>query len=64
MSQENVQATMEIPNNHQGILRPPKKNSVELLADRLDTITPIRIITIKKAPMMIQSMAAKFMTFS
>ena len=30
VSAENVVATMEIPSSHQGMLRPERKNSVEL----------------------------------
>ena len=42
VSAENVVATIEIPNNHQGIFLPDKKNSVIFLPDFLETITPIR----------------------
>ena len=42
VSAENVVATIEIPNNHQGIFLPDKKNSVIFLPDFLETITPTR----------------------
>ena len=42
MSAEKVVATIEIPNNHQGIFLPDKKNSVTFLPDFLETIIPIR----------------------
>ena len=37
----NVVATMEIPNSHQGIFRPDKKNSFELEPAFLDTRRPM-----------------------
>ena len=42
VSAEKVVATIEIPNNHQGIFLPDKKNSVIFLPDFLETIIPIK----------------------
>ncbi|GAA0722716.1 hypothetical protein GCM10009430_25390 [Aquimarina litoralis] len=55
VSAENVVATIEIPNNHQGILRPDKKNSLALLPDFFETTIPMIAKTIKKEIMIIQS---------
>ena len=43
VSVENVVATIETPNNHQGILLPDKKYSLEFLPDDFDT-TPMVVV--------------------
>jgi hypothetical protein len=43
---------MEVPSNHHGIPRPPRKKSAELFPADLEATTPIPI-TITKNPMMI-----------
>jgi hypothetical protein len=61
VSAENVQATIETPNNHQGMDLPPKKNSSVLFPAVLDAIHPIPRTTAKNRPMMMMSMVAKIM---
>jgi len=46
---ENVVATIETPSSHQGILRPDRKNSEELLPAFLEAMTPTTSETAKKA---------------
>ena len=41
VSVEKVVATIDKPNNHQGMVRPDRKNSEEFLPDFLDTYIPI-----------------------
>jgi hypothetical protein len=55
VSAENVQATIEIPNSHQGIPRPPRKNSEELLPAVFEATQPIDSTITKNIPTIIQS---------
>jgi len=48
VSVEKVVATIEIPRSHQGIVRPDKKYSEELLPDFLATTSPIIMVIAKK----------------
>ena len=43
MSVEKVVATIDVPNSHQGIDRPDKKNSADVVEERLEThkLTPM-----------------------
>jgi hypothetical protein len=50
---EKVVATIEIPNNHHGILRPERKYSEELEDDFLETKNPIIKVIEKKLAMML-----------
>jgi hypothetical protein len=47
VSGENVAATIEIPNNHQGIFFPEKKYSAELFPDCFETYIPINRVIAK-----------------
>jgi hypothetical protein len=60
VSVEKVVATIESPNNHQGIFLPDKKNWDELSPDFLDTIRPMSKVNSKKEMMIIQSRFAIF----
>jgi hypothetical protein len=48
VSVENVVATIERPNNHQGIVRPERKNSEESFPELFDTYTPMPKTSEKK----------------
>jgi len=62
VSAEKVVATMDMPNSHQGMLRPDRKYSEELLPARFETSNPIRRERRKKAMMMPQSSVEILMT--
>ena len=55
VSVEKVVATMDTPNNHQGILRPERKNSLLEDPALLETQNPINSEIEKKVMMMAQS---------
>jgi hypothetical protein len=55
VSAENVQATMDIPNNHQGIPRPPKKNSEVSFPAVREAIHPMDRTIIKNTKTIDQS---------
>ena len=55
VSAEKVVATIEIPNNHQGIFRPDKKKSLTLCPAERAAHIPIARETMKKAAIMAQS---------
>ena len=55
VSAEKVVATIEIPNNHQGIFLPERKNSFVFFPERLATTRPIIRKTVKKLPIKTQS---------
>jgi hypothetical protein len=55
VSAEKVVATIDIPNSHQGMVRPDKKNSEVFLPARLETIIPIANDITKKAIIIAQS---------
>jgi hypothetical protein len=55
VSVENVVATMDVPSNHQGMLRPDRKNELLLAPARRLTRIPIEIETVSTAATMIQS---------
>ena len=59
---EKVVATMETPKSHHGMLRPPRKNSEELFPADFDAQSPMPSETIKKAPMIAQSMPPSFIS--
>jgi hypothetical protein len=61
VSEENVVATIEDPSSHHGMLRPERKNSVELFPARQLTITPIASDAAKNTKMTIQSMSSSCM---
>ena len=48
VSVEKVVATIDRPNNHQGMVRPERKNSFESLPDFFETIIPISKTSEKK----------------
>jgi hypothetical protein len=50
-----VVATIETPNNHQGMCLPERKNSLELLPAFLLESSPMTNETMMRAPMMVQS---------
>jgi hypothetical protein len=50
-----VQPTMETPNNHHGIDRPPRKYSAEFLPALIDATQPMERTIKKKTPIIIQS---------
>ena len=55
VSAEKVVATIEIPSNHQGILRPDRKNSFELEPAFLETPRPMIRNRAKNEKIIIQS---------
>ena len=58
MSVENVVATIDMPSNHQGIVRPERKNSEVFRPDRRATSKPIASAMTKKAMTNVQSSAS------
>src|SRR5690606_31184637 len=59
VSAEKVQATMEIPSSHQGIPRPPRKNSEVLLPAVREATHPMPSTMAKKMLTIIQSIVTK-----
>ena len=55
VSAEKVVATIEIPRSHQGIFRPDKKNSVELVPAFFDTNNPTTKVKTKNKIIIPQS---------
>jgi hypothetical protein len=63
VSAENVVATIETPKSHQGILRPERKKSAELLPLCRETTTPISKEITKKPAIIDQSNVDKVILF-
>ena len=61
VSAEKVQATIETPRSHQGMLRPPRKNWLVLRPALRDAARPMLMTMTKKMPIMAQSMVCKCM---
>ena len=61
VSAENVQATIDTPRSHQGIVRPDRKKSAELLLARLAAAEPTMMTDSRKMTMMPTSRALSCM---
>jgi hypothetical protein len=63
VSAEKVVATIDIPNSHQGMVRPDKKNSEVFFPAFFDTTIPISNEMTKKEPIIPQSIGFNSMLF-